>query len=46
MEVKIVVSTFLRRFRVSLSPTAAKPVPSMQSALKSLNGITLQISSR
>ncbi|XP_057376934.1 cytochrome P450 4C1-like [Daphnia carinata] len=43
MEIKIVVSTFLRRFRVASPPTAAEPIPSMQGVLKPINGITLQV---
>lgn len=47
MEIKIIVSTLLRRFKFELSPLSAKPVPSMQSVLKPIDGqINLLISAR
>ncbi|EFX88386.1 hypothetical protein DAPPUDRAFT_311388 [Daphnia pulex] len=47
MEIKIIVSTLLRRFKFTLSPLSANPVPSMQSVLKPVDGqINLLISAR
>jgi hypothetical protein len=47
LEIKIVVATILRRFKVALSPLSAKPIPSMQAVLKPMDGkINLLISSR
>ena len=42
----MVVSTFLRRFKVAVSQLSAKPIPSMQSVLKPMDGIQLLLSRR
>jgi len=43
-EEKVLLSTLLRKFRFDLSPTAPKPVPTIQLTLKSLTGIHLLVS--
>ena len=46
IEEKIVISTLLRRFKFSLSPSISNPIPSYQLVLKPLNGMNLIVTQR